>query len=62
MASLSRIAATPDLTEQVYQRLLYAICDGELVERFVNTLQVISASAPLRWLQLGELASTAWQN
>jgi len=31
MASLSRIASTPDLTEQVYQRLLYAICDGELV-------------------------------
>ncbi len=30
MASLNRIAATPDLTEQVYQRLLYAICDGEL--------------------------------
>ncbi len=30
MASLSRIAATPDLTEQVYQRLLYAICDGGL--------------------------------
>jgi DNA-binding GntR family transcriptional regulator len=30
MVSLSRITATPDLTEQVYQRLLYAICDGEL--------------------------------
>ena len=30
MASLSPMAATPDLTEQVYQRLLYAICDGEL--------------------------------
>ena len=30
MASLSRIISTPDLTEQVYQRLLYAICDGEL--------------------------------
>ena len=30
MASLSRIVSTPDLTEQVYQRLLYAICDGEL--------------------------------
>ena len=30
MASLSQIASTPDLTEQVYQRLLYAICDGEL--------------------------------
>ena len=33
MASLSRIASTPDLTEQVYQRLLYAICDGELSPR-----------------------------
>jgi DNA-binding GntR family transcriptional regulator len=31
MASRSRIASTPDLTELVYQRLLYAICDGELV-------------------------------
>jgi len=30
MASLSRIVFTPDLTEQVYQRLLHAICDGEL--------------------------------
>jgi len=29
MASLSRIAWTPDLTEQVYQRRLHAICDGE---------------------------------
>ena len=25
MASLRRIASTPDLTEQVHQRLLYAI-------------------------------------
>jgi DNA-binding GntR family transcriptional regulator len=31
MVSLSRITVTPDLTEQVYQRLLYAICDGALV-------------------------------
>ena len=31
MASLSPMTSTPDLTEQVYQRLLYAICDGELV-------------------------------
>src|SRR5262245_48888204 len=30
MALLSRIATAPDLTEQVYQRLLHAICDGEL--------------------------------
>ena len=33
-----------------------------LVDRFVNTLQVLSASAPLKWLQLGRTASTAWQN
>ena len=33
-----------------------------LVERFVNSLQVISASAPLPWLQLGGLAPTAWLN
>jgi hypothetical protein len=33
-----------------------------LVERFVNTLQVISASAPLQWVQLGGLASAAWPN
>src|SRR4030095_10266502 len=33
MTSLSRIASAPDLTEQVYQRLLYAICDGELAPR-----------------------------
>ena len=30
MASISRIEFAPDLTEQVYQRLLNAICDGEL--------------------------------
>ena len=30
MASISHIAYAPDLTEQVYQRLLNAICDGEL--------------------------------
>ena len=30
MASLGRIACAPDLSEQVYQRLLHAICDGEL--------------------------------
>jgi DNA-binding GntR family transcriptional regulator len=31
MSSMSRIECAPDLTEQVYQRLLNAICDGELV-------------------------------
>jgi DNA-binding GntR family transcriptional regulator len=30
MPAISRIACAPDLTEQVYQRLLHAICDGEL--------------------------------
>ena len=30
MPSLTRIACVPDLTEQIYQRLLHAICDGEL--------------------------------
>ncbi len=30
MSAISRIACAPDLTEQVYQRLLNAICDGEL--------------------------------
>jgi DNA-binding GntR family transcriptional regulator len=30
MASISQIEYAPDLTEQVYQRLLHAICDGEL--------------------------------
>jgi DNA-binding GntR family transcriptional regulator len=30
MSSISRIECAPNLTEQVYQRLLNAICDGEL--------------------------------
>jgi len=30
MAAISRIESIPDLTEQVYQRLLNAICEGEL--------------------------------
>ncbi|HEX4985783.1 MAG TPA: GntR family transcriptional regulator [Burkholderiales bacterium] len=30
MASISPIRVVPDLTDQVYQRLLNAICDGEL--------------------------------
>ena len=36
MASLSPITATPDLTEQVYQRLLYAICDGKLAPTIIH--------------------------
>jgi DNA-binding GntR family transcriptional regulator len=30
MPFLTRIACVPDLTEQIYQRLLHAICHGEL--------------------------------
>jgi hypothetical protein len=30
MSSSSRIAYAPDLTEQVYQRRLHAICDGSI--------------------------------
>ncbi len=44
MASLSRIAATPDLTEQVYQRLLYAICDGELAPGARLTQEELAAT------------------
>jgi DNA-binding FadR family transcriptional regulator len=44
MASLSRIASTPDLTEQVYQRLLYAICDGELAPRARLTQEDLAAT------------------
>jgi DNA-binding GntR family transcriptional regulator len=44
MASLSPIAATPDLTEQVYQRLLYAICDGELAPGARLTQEELAAT------------------
>src|SRR2546430_14977824 len=44
MASLSRIASTPDLTEQVYQRLLYAICDGELAPGARLTQEELAAT------------------
>src|SRR5918997_3922578 len=44
MASLSRIAATPDLTDQVYQRLLYAICDGELAPGARLTQEALAAT------------------
>src|SRR6059036_3477762 len=44
MASLSRITSTPDLTEQVYQRLLYAICDGELAPKARLTQEELAAS------------------
>ena len=44
MSSISRIACTPDLTEQVYQRLLNAICDGELVPGARLTQEELAAS------------------
>ena len=44
MASLSRISSTPDLTEQVYQRLLYAICDGELAPGVRLTQEDLAAT------------------
>jgi DNA-binding GntR family transcriptional regulator len=44
MPSISRIECTPDLTEQVYQRLLNAICDGELVPGGRLTQEELAAS------------------
>jgi DNA-binding GntR family transcriptional regulator len=44
MASLSRIAWSPDLTEQVYQRLLHAICDGDLVPGARLTQEELAAA------------------
>ena len=48
MASLSPIASTPDLTEQVYQRLLYAICDGELAPGARLTQEDLAATLASR--------------
>jgi DNA-binding GntR family transcriptional regulator len=42
--SLSRIACAPDLTEQVYQRLLHAICDGELTPGARLTQEELAAT------------------
>ena len=44
MALLSRIASAPDLTEQVYQRLLHAICDGELAAGARLTQEELAAA------------------
>jgi DNA-binding GntR family transcriptional regulator len=44
MSSISRIAYAPDLTEQVYQRLLNAICDGELVSGARLTQEELAAA------------------
>lgn len=44
MASISPIRATPDLTEQVYQRLLSAICEGDLAPGARITQEELAAS------------------
>jgi DNA-binding GntR family transcriptional regulator len=44
MASISPIRATPDLAEQVYQRLLNAICEGDLAPGARLTQEELAAS------------------
>ena len=44
MSSLRQIECAPDLTEQVYERLLEAICIGELVPETRLTQQELAAS------------------
>jgi len=44
MSSLNRIEYAPDLTEQVYQRLLHAICDGELAPGTRLTQEELAAA------------------
>jgi DNA-binding GntR family transcriptional regulator len=44
MASISRIQVVPDLTEQVYQRLLDAICNGDLAPGARLTQEDLAAS------------------
>ena len=44
MSSISRIECVPDLTEQVYQRLLHAICDGELAPGARLTQEELAAA------------------
>lgn len=44
MSSIRRIEFAPDLTEQVYQRLLNAICDGELAAGARLTQEDLAAS------------------
>ncbi len=44
MSSISRIEFAPDLTEQVYRRLLDAICDGELAPGARLTQEELAAS------------------
>ena len=44
MSSISRIEFAPDLTEQVHQRLLNAICDGDLAPGARITQEELAAS------------------
>jgi DNA-binding GntR family transcriptional regulator len=44
MPAISRIECVPDLTEQVYQRLLYAICIGELAPGARLTQEELAAA------------------
>jgi len=44
MAAISRIESIPDLTEQVYQRLLNAICEGELAPGARLTQEELAAA------------------
>jgi DNA-binding GntR family transcriptional regulator len=44
MSSISRIECVPDLTEQVYQRLLHAICAGELAPGARLTQEELAAA------------------
>ncbi|HZP87505.1 MAG TPA: GntR family transcriptional regulator [Burkholderiales bacterium] len=44
MATIARIESQPDLTEQVHQRLLTAICDGELPPGARLTQEELAAS------------------
>lgn len=44
MSSITRIECTPDLTEQVYQRLLNAICEGELAPGARLTQEELAAA------------------
>lgn len=44
MASITPIRSAPDLTEQVYQRLLTAICDGDLAPGARITQEELAAS------------------
>jgi DNA-binding GntR family transcriptional regulator len=44
MSSISRLEFAPDLTERVYERLLHAVCDGELAPGARLTQEELAAS------------------